>query len=232
MYNYCIEKRKCAHDKFRQSATLNIYRHQPYHSPAFRILVLHPRTVHEEPRYPPALCTLCSSQPCTFHTVRLLPVDPDLQKGEIRASSDINELFVYKDTHFLISSPNKSYYRPQRSCGQGNIFAPLTCLSFCSQGGGVCLSACWDTTHPREQTHHAPLEQTHPQSIPPEQTPPLPLEADPPSSKHPPREADSGIRSISGRYASYWNAFLFGRKNFPLETTIRSHLHRAPATCL
>ena len=21
-----------------------------------------------------------------------------------------------------------------------------TCLSFCSQGGGVCLSACWDTT--------------------------------------------------------------------------------------
>ena len=40
------------------------------------------------------------------------------------------------------------YYRPQRSCGQGNIFTPV-CHSFCSQGGGgVCLSACWDTTPP------------------------------------------------------------------------------------
>ena len=43
--------------------------------------------------------------------------------------------------------------------------------------------------------------------------------ADPTGSRHPPRadtslkqtppwEADSGIRSMSGRYASYWNAFL------------------------
>ena len=54
-----------------------------------------------------------------------------------------------------------------------------------------------------------------------------PLGADTPRSRHPPgadtpweqtaprgadsplREADSGIRSMSGRYASYWNAFLF-----------------------
>ena len=74
--------------------------------------------------------------------------------------------------------------------------------------GGVCLSACWDATpwsgHPQEQTspeQTSPLEQT-----------PL-LGADPPS-RHPPRadpprEADSGIRYTSGRYASYWNAFLF-----------------------
>ena len=45
--------------------------------------------------------------------------------------------------------------------------------------------------------------------IPP---PPLkeqtPLQEQTPSqSRHPP-EADSGIRSTSGRYASYWNAFL------------------------
>ena len=26
-----------------------------------------------------------------------------------------------------------------------------TCLSFCSQGWGVCLSACWDTTTPPDQ---------------------------------------------------------------------------------
>ena len=33
-----------------------------------------------------------------------------------------------------------------------------------------------------------------------------PQEAHPPGSTPPP-EADSGIRSMSGRYASYWNAF-------------------------
>ena len=54
--------------------------------------------------------------------------------------------------------------------------------------GGVCLSACWDTTPPGSR----PPWSRHPRS------------------KHPPPpwEADSGIRSMSGRYASYWNAFL------------------------
>ena len=33
-----------------------------------------------------------------------------------------------------------NFYRPQRSCGQGNIFTPV-CHSFCSQGGG-CLPQC------------------------------------------------------------------------------------------
>ena len=73
--------------------------------------------------------------------------------------------------------------------GQGNIFTSV-CQEFCPQGGeGVCLSACWDTP-PREQT---PREQTPPRT---RQTPL-------------PREAGSSIRSTSGRYASYWNAFLF-----------------------
>ena len=35
------------------------------------------------------------------------------------------------------------FYRPQRSCGQGNIFTPV-CHSV--HRGGVCLSACWDNT--------------------------------------------------------------------------------------
>ena len=43
---------------------------------------------------------------------------------------------------------------------------------------------------PRADT---PREQTHP-----------------PGADPPPREADFSIRSTSGRYASYWNAFLFG----------------------
>ena len=45
----------------------------------------------------------------------------------------------------------------------------------------------------------------------------IPQEQTPPGSRHPPREqtppppgeADCSIRSTSGRYASYWNAFLF-----------------------
>ena len=46
-----------------------------------------------------------------------------------------------------------TFYRQQRSCGQGNNFTPV-CHSFCSQGG-VCLSACWDTTPPG--TRYTPL---------------------------------------------------------------------------
>ena len=43
------------------------------------------------------------------------------------------------------------YYRPQRSCGQSNVFTGV-CDSV-HRGGGVCFSACWDTRPPpREQT--------------------------------------------------------------------------------
>ena len=36
------------------------------------------------------------------------------------------------------------YYRPQTKLRKGNVFTPV-CQSFCSQGVGVCLNACWDT---------------------------------------------------------------------------------------
>ena len=48
------------------------------------------------------------------------------------------------------------------------IFLPLSVILFTE--GGVCLSACWDTTHPQEQT--TPPEQTPPKQTPPKQTPP------------------------------------------------------------
>ena len=49
---------------------------------------------------------------------------------------------------------------------------------------------------------HPPGADTPQQQTPPqEQTPPQ-------SRQPPPPEADSGIRSTNGRYASYWNAFL------------------------
>ena len=88
-----------------------------------------------------------------------------------------------------------------------------------------------DQTPPPEQTlpdqmppkadtpwsRHPPRADTPPRANPPrpetpqDQTPPGP---DPPKpdtpldQTHPLREAHSGIRSTSGRYASYWNAFL------------------------
>ena len=71
----------------------------------------------------------------------------------------------------------RCHYRPQRSCGQGYVFTRV-CDSV-NRGGGVCLSACWDTTpSPLEQTH--PREQTPPPQsrYPPKQTPP------PPRSRH------------------------------------------------
>ena len=110
-------------------------------------------------------------------------------------------------------------YRPQRSCGQGNIFTPV-CHSFCSQGG---LPQCMLGYH----HHHPPPDQTSPwDETPRDQTPPqtrhappyqIPPWDQPPRTRHPPgtrppREADSSRRSTSGRYASYWNAFFFTEK--------------------
>ena len=65
---------------------------------------------------------------------------------------------------------------------------------------------------PRADTPRAadPPEQQTPQSRHPlgTDTPPPPPGADTPPEQTPLREADFGIRSMSGRYASYWNAFL------------------------
>ena len=109
--------------------------------------------------------------------------------------------------------------------GQGNIFTSM-CQEFCPRGWGRegCLPQCMLGYTPPEQTHHppeqTPLDQADPTS-PREQTPPrtrqTPLGAatippgpgrPPQEQTPPPREADSSIRSTSGQYASYWNAFL------------------------
>ena len=80
----------------------------------------------------------------------------------------------------------------------------------------------WDQAHPPEQTHtplpprtrHIPPEQTAPPGADTPQTRRTPQSRHPPRSRPPwespphPREADCIIRSTSGRYASYWNAFL------------------------
>ena len=113
-------------------------------------------------------------------------------------------------------------YRPQRSCGQGYVFTR------------VC-----------DSVHRGGVSR---QGEPPGQGEPPPDQADPPGRENPPRpgrtppgrenppgpgrpppppplEADSRIWSTSGRYASYWNAFLL-RKQFT-----HRHTHEHTDTC-
>ena len=90
------------------------------------------------------------------------------------------------------------FYQPQRSWAKVMLLQASVILST----GGVCLSACWDTTPP------PPLEGTHPPGSRPHGRT-HPTRADPPPGGDTPWEAESGIiRSMSSRYTSYWNAFL------------------------
>ena len=134
---------------------------------------------------------------------------------------------------------------------QGNVFTPV-CQSFCSQGEGVCLSACWDTppwagtlpwvgTAPR-QVHTLASTPLPPAGTPPGQVHPPgryillgrhtpqagalpgqvhPWAGTPPGQAHTPGQVHPLGRHTplgrytppdghcSGRYESYWNAFLF-----------------------
>ena len=105
------------------------------------------------------------------------------------------------------------YYRPQRSCGQGNIFTPV-CYSFCSQCLPQCMLGYHPSLSPLPLGQDTPLKQTAPGT----RHPPIVFFFDfffdlfKKKFLHhhtPPPEADSGIRSTRGRYASYLNAFLF-----------------------
>ena len=101
------------------------------------------------------------------------------------------------------------FYRPQRSCGK-IMFLDLSLILFTGGSG-------------RPPWADTPLPGRPPWADTPGQTPlgrhPLgrhPVEADTPQgSRHPPREqtpprsACWEIRATSGRYASYWNAYLF-----------------------
>ena len=89
-------------------------------------------------------------------------------------------------------------YRPQRSCGQGNVFTGV-CLS--TGGEGVCLSACWDAMPPWVQgdppgTRETPWDQGDPprtretpqdQGDPPGPGRPPPDQGDPPGPGRLPR---------------------------------------------
>ena len=112
------------------------------------------------------------------------------------------------DTFYLFGVNFQS--RPAIFTGRNEVVAKVIFLHLSvilSRGG---LPQCMLGYHPLGPgtpqsrhppgTRHPPWEQTPPEQTPPEQTPP--------GTRHTPREADSGIRSMSGRYASCWNAFL------------------------
>ena len=88
----------------------------------------------------------------------------------------------------------------KRSLGQGNIFRSV-CQEFCPQGGGSA-SVHAGILPPPEQG--PPRDQAPPQIRHPPR-PGTPLDQTPPPSR-----TCWEIRSTSGRYASYWNAILFG----------------------
>ena len=98
--------------------------------------------------------------------------------------------------------------------GRNEVVAKVMFLQVCvcPQGGGGCLPQCMlgCQTLPNQ----APPTPSRTRQTPPDQADPPPDQADthyppPPGPGTPPREADSSIRSTSGRYASYWNAFLY-----------------------
>ena len=97
--------------------------------------------------------------------------------------------------HYEITDNRIHNYRPQRSCGQGDIFTGV-CLS---TGGRVSASLHAGMPYPPPPRMEEP---------PPGWSTPPPGWRTPPDGEPPPREADSSIRSTSGRYASYWNAYL------------------------
>ena len=114
-----------------------------------------------------------------------------------------------------------SNYRPQRSCGQGNVFTGV-CLS--TEGEGVCLSACWDA--PPGADPPRPGRPPQDQADPP-RTRQTPEPGRPPQTRQTPREAHSSIRSMSSQYASYWNAFLLLMR--PICALRHPHVHPGTA---
>ena len=93
--------------------------------------------------------------------------------------------------------------------GQGYVFTGV-CHSV--NGGGVCLSACWDThplPPPPEQT--LPQKETPPRADTPQSRHPPgadtpwsrhPLEQTPPQSRHPPEQTPPGADTPPSRHTS------------------------------
>ena len=107
--------------------------------------------------------------------------------------------------------------------GRNEVVAKVMFLQVCvCPRGGGCLPQCMLGCHTPPQDQGDPPRPGRPpwdqgdttprtRQTPRDQADPLWDQADPPGTRQtPPWEADSSIWSTSGRYASYWNAFLSG----------------------
>ena len=130
--------------------------------------------------------------------------------------------------------------------GRNEVVAKVMFLqvSVCPQGGRVSASVhagMPDLPTPRDQADtprdHAdppgpgrpPPDQADPS--PPDQAEPPRTRQTPPDQAEPPPEADSSIRSTSGRYAPYWNAFLSNLESSRYLGSPRlQSLHPSPST--
>ena len=98
--------------------------------------------------------------------------------------------------------------------GRNEVVAKVMFLQVCvcPQGGRVSASVHAGMPYPLPPVETPRMERPPPgtRQTPRMEDPPLPetRQTLPGDQADPPREADSGIRSTSGRYASYWNAFL------------------------
>ena len=96
-----------------------------------------------------------------------------------------------------------SNYCPQRSLGKV-MFLHVSVIMF-TWGGSASVHAGIPPPRSRQPPDHAPTQE---QTPPPPRTS-HPQEQSPPGTRHPPRSSACWeIRAASGRYASYWNAFL------------------------
>ena len=107
---------------------------------------------------------------------------------------------------------------------QGNTFTRV-CHSVYEGEGGTCLTTSWDT-HPTHHILHTPLGRCTPQAgTPPGQVLPPGRYTTPRTGTHPGQVLPPPADGYScGRYASYWNAFLFFL-SFRRFTHPRSILH-------
>ena len=126
------------------------------------------------------------------------------------------------------------FYRPQRSCGKVMFLHVSVILS---TGGGRQTPLADRQTpllagrHPLADTppgrhspgRHSPGRQTHSWHPPGRQT--HRWQADAPWADTPGQTPPSRDSHCSGRYASYWNAFLFYRSGTVNSNTVNSKFH-------
>ena len=134
-------------------------------------------------------------------------------KSQKAYSTDITVDVVVRSSFTWSQNTSVFITARKRSLGQG-FFLQLSVILFTGGGGGVCPIACWDT--------HTPWTQTRPWTHTPSDTHPLDTHTRTAGHTHtqthththpwrPPGHPPGyyGIRSTNGRYASYWNAYLY-----------------------